>query len=268
MIIDSHCHLADEAFAADRAEVVGRARQAGVSAAICIIAADDAGEVSAAREVVLPLWPEVRFATAVHPHRASACPGGPSEAASHTRRDVAATSAVALGEIGLDYHYDFAPRDAQHEAFAAQVALAVELDLPVVIHTREASADTEAILREAGGGRVRGIMHCFTGTADEARRALDLGFSISFSGILTFPRAGSLRDVAAAVPADRLLVETDAPYLAPVPHRGRRNEPAFVVETLTCLAELRGLSVEVMAAQVAANLAALVGPLDTRGTAS
>jgi TatD DNase family protein len=170
--------------------------------------------------------------------------------------------------MGLDYHYDFAPREVQKQVFGAQVGLAVELALPVVIHTREASADTEAILRDAGRGRVRGVMHCFTGTADEARRALDLGFWISFSGILTFPRAADLRAVAASVPPDRLLVETDAPYLAPVPHRGRRNEPAFVVETLACLAGLHGMTADAMARQIAENAAAFVGPAGNRGTAA
>jgi TatD DNase family protein len=258
VIVDSHCHLADEAFDADRLAVVARAREAGVGRVLCILAADDPAELRRAVEDVSPVWPEVLYATAVHPHRAAAYRDDPLGAVSCTRRAAADVAAVAFGEMGLDYHYDFAPRETQQAVFAGQVALAVELGKPVVIHTREAADDTLAILRDAGKGEVRGVMHCFTGSRDEARLALDLGFWISFSGILTFPRATDLRDVAAFVPPDRLLVETDAPYLAPVPHRGARNEPAWVVETLACLAGLHGRTREEMAGQVAANFEALL----------
>lgn len=259
MISDSHCHLADEAFAADRTDVVARARAAGVTRALCIVAADDEAERERAGGDVRAAWPEIAFATAVHPHGAGAYASDPARAAAITRASAAALGAAALGEMGLDYHYDFAPQAAQHAVFAAQVELAAELDLPIVIHTREATDDTLAILREAGQGRVRGVMHCFTGTAEEARRALDLGLWISVAGILTFPRAGDLRQVAAGVPLDRLLVETDAPYLAPVPHRGKRNEPSWVIETLACLAGLHGLSAEAAAARLAASFSAFLG---------
>jgi TatD DNase family protein len=174
------------------------------------------------------------------------------------RSAVALHGAVAVGEIGLDYHYDFSPREVQREVFRRQVALAAELNLPVVIHTREATDDTFAILRESGT-RVRGVFHCFTGDTAMARSALDLGFFISFAGILTFPRATELRDVAKFVPAGSLLVETDAPYLAPVPSRGKRNEPAFVVRTVEVLAELRGVPVVELAAQVTHNFEVLFG---------
>ena len=243
----------------DREAVIERARASGVETVLCILSADDDAEMSRAREQLTPLGPALLFAAAVHPHRAGAHQDAADRAADQTRRAQAATGAVALGEMGLDYHYDFAPRDAQQEVFAAQVALAVELDLPVIIHTREAADDTLAVIRDAGGGRARGVMHCFTGTADEARRALDLGFWISFSGILTFPRAGALRDLAATVPPDRVLVETDAPYLAPVPYRGKRNEPAWVVETLRCLAGLHGCTPDEMAAQIQRNFDAFLG---------
>lgn len=259
MIVDSHCHLADEKFASDRSEVVARARAAGVSGALCIVAADDEAERERAVGDVRAAWPEIAFATAVHPHAAAPYEADATRAAAGTRESARALEAIALGEMGLDYHYDFAPRSVQQAVFAAQVELAVELDLPVVIHTREATDDTFAILREAGQGRVRGVMHCFTGSAEEARRALDLGFWISFSGIVTFPRAGDLRDVAASVPLDRLLVETDAPYLAPVPHRGKRNEPAWVVETLTCVARLHGLSRDGAAERLAASFSTFLG---------
>jgi TatD DNase family protein len=251
-VIDSHCHLADEAFLADLPEVAARAREAGVSDAICILSADTAEE-HARVDAVRAAWPGVRFATAVHPHRAAPYAGRVDEAVRAVREVAGRVGAPLLGEMGLDYHYDFAPRDVQQAVFAAQVELAVELDLPVAIHTRLASADTIAILREAGGGRVRGVMHCFTGTLDEARQALDIGFYLSIPGIVTFPKAEALRDTVAALPLDRLLVETDAPYLAPVPHRGKRNEPAFLPETVRQVARLHGLSPEEAAPRLRAN---------------
>lgn len=256
MLIDSHCHLADEAFEKDLSAVVERASGAGVAAALCILSADEPDELDRAR-VVAAAWPAVRFAAGVHPHRSGAYADRPDEAARLALAAADATGAVAVGEIGLDYHYDFSPRDVQHAVFVAQVNAALETDRPVVIHTREASADTFRILADAGRGRLRGVMHCFTGTAEEAAQALALGFHISFSGILTFPKASDLRDVARAVPEDRLLVETDAPFLAPVPYRGRRNEPAWVAATLEALAACRGVPVDVMAAAVARNFDAL-----------
>jgi TatD DNase family protein len=257
-MIDSHCHLADEAFAPDLDAVVSRALSAGVSSAMCILSADEAEEIARAAEV-RRAWPAAVFAAAVHPHRAGAYAGRAADAAEATRSAVTTAGAVAVGEIGLDYHYDFSPRDVQRDVFAAQVSLAVALGRPVVIHTREATDDTFAVLREAGGGRVRAVMHCFSGSIDDARRALEMGFYISLAGILTFPKAGALRDVAAFVPEDRLLVETDAPFLAPVPHRGKRNEPAWVAETLKQLATLRSKASHEMDAHVTANFDAFVG---------
>jgi TatD DNase family protein len=261
-VIDSHCHLADEKFASDLPEVVARARAAGLSAVVCILSADEPKEVARAA-VVSAAWPAVLYATGVHPHRAAAYAGRAADAAAVTRQSALAVGAVAIGEIGLDYHYDFAPRDVQREVFAAQVALAVELAKPVVIHTRLATEDTMAVLREGGAGGsggVRGVMHCFSGTPDEARQALDLGFYISLAGIVTFPKADSLRDVARLVPVDRLLVETDAPFLAPVPHRGRRNEPAWARVTLETIARLRGMPFDELSTHVAANVRALMSP--------
>jgi TatD DNase family protein len=256
-MIDTHCHIAGEEFAADLGDVVARAQAAGLERAICILAADDPAELDRAR-VVQEAWPAVTFATGIHPHAAGKYAHNVSGAADFTRAGVASIpDVVAVGEIGLDYHYDFAPRDVQAEVFAGQVALAVELDRPVVIHTRDAMADTVALLKDAGQGRVRGVIHCFTGTADEARLALALDFYVSFAGILTFPRAQSLREAARLVPLDRVLVETDAPYLAPVPYRGKRNEPAWVTETLRALADAKQISVESAAAAVSANAARL-----------
>jgi TatD DNase family protein len=257
-IVDSHCHLADEAFVADLDAVIARAQAAGVARVLCILSADEDDELERARTVA-EAWPAVAFSAAIHPHRAGAYAGDAVGAAAITRRAVEARSAVAVGEIGLDYHYDFAPRDVQRDVLAAQVALAVELDKPVVIHTREATDDTMAVLREAGAGRVRGVMHCFSGTPDEARLALDLGFFISLAGILTFPKAANLRDLARFVPEDRVLVETDAPFLAPVPHRGKRNEPAWVVETLGVLSNVTGVPASALAERIVGNFAAFAG---------
>jgi TatD DNase family protein len=258
-MIDSHCHLADEAFAEDLEAVIARAQAAGVRQAICILSADEPEEIRRTERLV-QLWPAVRFAAGVHPHRAGAYAGRPGDAAAAARDAATQTRAVAIGEIGLDYHYDFAPRGVQREVFAAQVGLAIDLEKPVVIHTREATEDTVAVLRDAGQGRVRGVFHCFSGTLDEARLGLDLGFDISLSGILTFPKAEALRDVARFVPVDRLLMETDAPFLAPVPHRGKRNEPAWVMETLARLAAVRGVPADVIGQQIVDNLARLMGP--------
>jgi TatD DNase family protein len=257
-MVDSHCHLADPAFAGDLEAVVARARAAGVTSALCVLAADEPSELAHATRV-REVWPAVRFAAAIHPHRAGAYGGRADEAAQVARDAATGSAAAAIGEIGLDYHYDFAPRDVQRDVFAAQVRLALELGKPVVIHTREATADTFAVLREVGAGRVRGVMHCFSGSVDEARLALDLGLFISFAGILTFPKAGAVRTVAAFVPEDRVLVETDAPFLAPVPHRGKRNEPAWVAETLKALASEKGLTVEEAGARVTSNFGALFG---------
>ena len=251
-MIDSHCHLADETFEKDLGEVVSRATEAGLTSALCILSADEPPEIDRTR-VVSAAWPAVRFAAGVHPHRSGAYSGRPDEAARAARHAAEQTRAVAIGEIGLDYHYDFSPRDVQQAVFAAQIAVALDTSRPVVIHTREASGDTFRLLAEAGGGRLRGVMHCFTGTAREAEQALALGFHISFSGILTFPNASDLREIARAVPADRVLVETDAPFLAPVPHRGKRNEPAWVAATLAVLAETRGVSVDALTATIARN---------------
>jgi TatD DNase family protein len=240
-MIDSHCHLAAEAFEGDLEAVVERAKAAGIRSALCILAAGDAQEAARAARV-RAMWPEARFSVGVHPHQARDFAAS-GKAADAVRKALAADGrAVAIGEIGLDYHYDFSPRDVQQEVFREQVRLARALKLPIVIHTREASDDTLAILRDEGGGDVRGVFHCFTGDRALARAALDIGFHLSFAGIVTFPKAAELRDVARDTPADRLLIETDSPYLAPVPHRGKRNEPAYVTRVVETIAEVRGLT--------------------------
>ena len=258
-MIDSHCHLADEVFAGDLPEVVERARAAGVQRALCILAAGDAAEAAAALRV-RQLWPEVRMAVGVHPHQAGTFADRAKDAASVVSAAVKAEGAVAVGEIGLDYHYDFSPRPVQQAVFAAQVAVARELALPIVIHTREATVDTFDILRRAGKSAVRGVFHCFTGDVAMARSALDLGFHVSIAGIVTFARSAEMREVAAFVPSDRLLIETDSPYLAPVPHRGKRNEPAFVARVLEQVAALRRVPAAALGEQLRCNFDALLGP--------
>lgn len=259
-MIDTHCHLADEAFEGDLDDVVGRARSAGVEAAVCILEAGSAEEAGRAARVARR-WPEVRFATGVHPHHAGRYTEDPGEAVRVATRSLESNPGVrALGEMGLDYHYDFAPQQVQQAVFAAQVRLARERGLPVVIHTREADADTLRILDQEGERHLRGVFHCFTGDEALARAALDRGFHLSFSGIVTFPRAQALRDVAAWVPADRLLFETDSPYLAPVPHRGKRNEPAWVGRVAEVVAGVRGVPVEALVARASENFAELFKP--------
>ena len=257
---DSHCHLADAAFADDLQDVVDRARGAGVSQALVILAAGDAAEAAQSSRLEA-MWEGVRFAAGVHPHQAHECADrGAAEALVRARFEVDPLTR-AVGEIGLDYHYDFSPRDVQRRVFAEQVALARELRRPVVIHTREADEDTFDILRAEGRGDVTGVFHCFTGDAAMARRALDLGFSLSFAGIVTFPKADTLREAAAIVPGDRLLVETDSPFLAPVPFRGRRNEPAHVARVVETLAGVRGVTADALDAETSANFRRFVGDL-------
>lgn len=252
-MIDTHCHIAGEEFIADLTDVVLRAQAAGVDRAICILASDEPDELARAA-TVRAAWPTVRFATGIHPHASGKYAGRVAESVSMTANALATVGdAVALGEIGLDYHYDFAPKPVQQEVFAGQVALAVEKNLPVVIHSRLAMPDTVDVLKSAGQGRVRGVIHCFTGSVADVRLALELDFYVSFAGILTFPKAGDLREAAALVPVDRMLVETDSPFLAPVPHRGKRNEPAWVTSTLATLAAVKGLTVPAAADAVRQN---------------
>jgi len=239
-VIDSHCHIAGQEFAGDLDAVVSRAQAAGLQGALTILAADDDVELRQA-SAVQRLWPEVRFSIGIHPHAAGKFAESPAGAAAAVEAAIASQpGARAVGEIGLDYHYDFAPRDAQHAVFRAQIALARQRRLPLVIHTREAEDDTFAILAEERAGEVPVVFHCFTGNLATARRVLDPGCDLSLAGIVTFPRAAELKEVAAFVPLDRLLVETDSPYLAPVPHRGKRNEPAHVALVADHVASLRG----------------------------
>lgn len=253
-MIDSHCHLAGDEFVVDLDAVLGRARAAGITRALVIVAAQDDGEW--ARAQALPgRWPAVHLAVGIHPHQAHLYAADPAAAAAAVATRIGQSPHVrAIGEIGLDYHYDFSPKDAQVAVFRAQLALAQGRGLPVAIHTREAEADTLQLIAEAQSrGPLEGVFHCFTGDAAAAARAAATGFSLSFAGILTFPRAVELREAVSIVPLNRLLLETDAPYLAPVPHRGKRNEPAFVALTTAAVAQERGMTVDELVHAVTAN---------------
>jgi TatD DNase family protein len=258
-VIDSHCHLAGKEFASDLDAVVARARAAGLARCLVILGAEDDEEIVQA-EAVKTAWPEVRFAVGVHPHQAHRFASAPEVAADLVASRLDEIPAVcAIGEIGLDYHYDFSPKEVQDAVFRAQLRLARDRNLPVVIHTREAEADTLRVITEEGGGQLRGVFHCFSGDAAAAARALATGFYISIPGIATFPKATDLREAIKEVPDERLLIETDSPYLAPLPFRGKRNEPAYVVRVLDTVAEARGVNRDELGARLVANFDALFG---------
>ena len=248
MLIDSHCHLDFPDFADELDAVVARARAAGIARMVTISTHvhRHAGLIA-----ITERFADVYASVGTHPHYAH-------EESEITAADLVAHTShpkvVAIGEAGLDYHYDRSPRDAQERGFRTHIAAARETGLPLVIHSRNADADTARILEEeTGKGAFPAVLHCFTGGPDLARRAVALGLFISFTGILTFKNSADLRVIAAELPADRILVETDAPYLAPLPFRGKRNEPAFVVETAKVLAETRGVAFDDIARQTSDN---------------
>jgi TatD DNase family protein len=247
-LIDSHCHLNYDGLVERQAEVLANARAAGVTGFLNISTRQQEwGEVIALAESNADVWATV----GVHPHEADAHPdlGAKAliDAASH--QDV-----IAIGECGLDYYYDKSDRAAQRDRFSAHIEAARATGLPLVIHTREAEDDTARILEQAVNiGGVRGVLHCFTGSWDLAKKGLALGFYVSLSGIVTFKNAQDLQHTARKLPSDRLLVETDSPFLAPVPHRGKTCEPAFVADTARFVAELRGVDVDMLAQQTTAN---------------
>ena len=248
MLVDSHCHLDFPDFAAELDEVVARARAAGIGrlVTICTRVRKHAQVLAVAEK-----FPEIFCSVGTHPHNA------------HEELDIDAKALIALtknpkvvaiGEVGLDYHYDNSPRDAQAQGLRQHIAAARETGLPLVIHAREADADMARILEdETGKGTFPAVLHCFTGGRDLAFKAIELGHYVSFTGILTFKNSAALREIAAALPADRILVETDAPYLAPLPYRGKRNEPAYVVETAKVLADTRGVTADEIARQTTEN---------------
>ncbi|WP_324807980.1 TatD family hydrolase [Sphingomonas sp. LY29] len=254
MLIDSHCHLNYDGLVERQDEVLQTARDRGVAGFLNISTRQrEWAEIVAAADKHDDVWASI----GVHPHEADAHPdlGAAAliEASAHPR-------VIAIGECGLDYHYDKSDRAAQRDRFAAHIDASRQTGLPLVIHTRDAEGDTVDILTSAvAAGGVKGVLHCFTGSAALAKAGLDLGFYVSISGIVTFKNAKDLQDVARTIPKDRLLVETDSPFLAPVPHRGRPCEPAFVADTAAFLADLRDEPVEEIAANTTANFFRLFG---------
>ncbi len=252
-VVDTHCHLADAKFRHDVEAVIERAADAGVSQLISVGAI---GPIENDRRTVeiAERHGQVFAAVGVHPHDARDCT---PERISQLRALAGSKKVVAIGESGLDFHYMHSPPEAQEASLRAHLLLAQELDLPIVIHCRDAERRLVEIAREAGIPQRGGVIHCFTGNADAAREFLALGFCISFSGIITFKNSAPIREAASIVPDDRVMVETDAPYLAPEPYRGKRNEPAYVQRTLELLANLRGIDAATLGALVVANAARL-----------
>ena len=247
-LIDSHCHLNYEGLVERQDEVLDNARARGVSGFLNISTRQrEWGDIIAVAEREPDVWASV----GVHPHEADSHPDlgakALTDAASHPR-------VIAIGECGLDYYYDKSDRHAQRDRFEAHIETARQTGLPLVVHTRDAEKDTAAILTAAvREGGVTGVLHCFTGSADLARKGLDLGFFVSLSGIVTFKNAADLQETAKWLPADQMLVETDAPFLAPVPHRGQKCEPAFVADTAAFVAALRGEEPEQLAETTTTN---------------
>jgi TatD DNase family protein len=243
MYFDSHCHLTDDRFADDAAAAAGRAREAGVDRFVLIASDEEDAGAALALARTLGVW----STAGIHPHAATRTESG----LERVRELLAEPDVVAVGETGLDYYYDNAPRDVQRASFLAHLELSAETGKPVVVHSREADEDTVAMIRDAGPD-VRGVLHCFAGGPALFETGVDAGWYVSFSGLITF-KSYATKELVAATPADRLLIETDAPYLAPVPYRGKRTEPARVVEVARAAAELRGETLEELAATTTRN---------------
>jgi TatD DNase family protein len=268
MFVDSHAHIDGPEFDADRDEVIQRARDAGVSAILNVGTGDPhSGALERAVELA-EKHKDIYTSVGTHPHDARLFDDKAEQRITGLTRQ--SSRVIAWGEIGLDFHYDNSPRDVQMEVFRRQLQLARQASLPVIIHTREAEDETTEILKsEWAGSNLPGIMHCFSGSLQLALKAIDLGFLISFSGIVTFKKAEDLRAIVSQVPLDRLLIETDCPFLSPVPFRGKRNEPAYVVEVARCLAVIQGSELEQVARITSANFARLFKlQLDERAGAS
>ena len=256
MFVDSHAHLDGRQFDSDREEVISRARDAGVRSIVAIGNGDGPPTLDAGIKLA-EMYPFLYATIGIHPHEARLAS---DHAYAEMERLARHPKVIAWGEIGLDYFYDHSPRDTQKEVFSRQMELAAAAKLPIVIHCRPSDNSENAwddcleMIRDQWAPHgIGGVLHCFTGTWPQAKRALDMGFMISFAGNVTFPKAQQIRDAALEVPLDRMLIETDCPYLAPVPYRGKRNEPSFVKETARKLGELRGLSMEDIGEQTARN---------------
>jgi TatD DNase family protein len=251
MFIDSHAHIESEDFDGDRSAMIGRALDAGIEIIVTVGNGDMSKDSHTAAQRIAEKYDFIFTTVGVHPHEARLLD---DQLYARLAALAAHPKVIAWGEIGLDYHYDNSPREVQHDTFRKQLQMARERRLPAVIHTREAEEDTLRILREEWvSAKLPGIIHCFTGTRGFAEAAVEMGFLISFSGVVTFKKAEDLRNTARSLPLDKILIETDAPFLAPIPYRGRRNEPAYVVETARCIGELRGLSAEEIGRITSAN---------------
>jgi len=255
VLVDSHCHLDNEQFNPDRDAVIQRALEAGIDRMLAIGTGEGPPDLEAGIRLA-DRHAAIYATVGVHPHDAAKTD---AEVFRRLAEVLKHPKVVALGEIGLDYHYDFSPRDVQRDVFIEQMRIAADARKPIVIHTREAWEDTLALIeRHWKPTGLPGIMHCFSGGPQEAERSIALGFYLSFGGILTFPKSVDVQQAARAAPPDRILVETDAPYLAPVPKRGKRNEPAFVVETARKLAALRRETLENVAEETTRNFEQLI----------
>jgi len=254
-MIDSHAHLEMEVFDGDREDVLRRAKAAGVDTILSLGLMDEGATYTKAFPLV-DQHPELLTAVGCHPHDAKSF-GADGEKL--LRQLTQRPRLVAVGEVGLDYHYNLSPPQTQKDVFRRQIRVAKSLGLPLIIHHREAEKDLIDILDQEKAGEVGGVLHSFTSNRETAEAALERGFFISLSGILTFKNAASLREVARGLPMDRILVETDCPYLAPVPHRGKRNEPAFVRETAACLAEIKGMGIKEIEAATDENFRRVFG---------
>lgn len=260
MWIDTHCHLTFEKFGEDREKVVARAREAQVSPLI-LIGAGNGLEGNLQTLEFAKGFDNLYCCIGIHPHDSGKMKQGDIDQLRKWGRD---SKVVGIGEAGLDYHYDFAPKESQRRCFEEQIELAEELNLPLMIHTREAWSDTVRALKKVGIPKRKGIFHCFGETLQEAYEAIELGFLISIPGIVTFKKkAEVLQEVVRVIDLNHILIETDAPYLAPVPYRGKRNEPAFVVEVGKKIAEIKGLSVEEVAKKTTANAKRIFGIVDS-----
>jgi len=253
MLVDSHAHIQGKEYAGEVAPVIERARDAGVDT---IIVVGGAGDMSSNTDAIALAgsFPNVYATVGMHPHDAK---DAGDEQLNTVKKLAASPKVVGVGETGLDYYYKHSPEEIQRDVFSRFIHLARELTLPIIVHEREASSEAADLLLTEGGGKLEGVIHCFTGDYEAARRYLDMGFYLSFTGIITFKNAGSLREVVRKVPLERLLVETDSPFLTPVPHRGKRNEPAYVRYVAEAIGELKNIPFERVANATTRNVRAL-----------
>ncbi len=258
MLVDSHCHLDDDDFAEEGVpEIISRAQSAGVGhfLTICTRIAEFDRILKTAN-----LSPLIHCTVGTHPHHAEE-PTELNVTADEIVKYTQNPKVVGIGETGLDYHYNNSPAADQQKVFATHIEAGLKADLPIIVHTREANDDTIRVIRDAGGGKSKGVMHCFSGDVDFAKASLDLGYYLSFSGIITFKKADDIREAVKYASIERILVETDAPWLAPVPHRGKRNEPSYVALTAQAVAQIKNISVEEVAEKTTENFFNLFGKI-------